>query len=109
MKKVIILLVSVFFSGYVSAQTMNADHVPAIVKNKMQEKYPQANGLSWRESAPGFVEANFTLNKQKCNAIFATTGTWVSTELTIMKEEFPQAASDYLTTVALTDKVTRYY
>lgn len=103
------LLASVFFFGIISAQTINADLIPEVVKNKMQTKYPEAKGLYWRESAPGFVEANFSLNKQKCNAIFVTTGAWVSTDFTITKEEFPQAASDYLIGVAYADKVTRYY
>jgi hypothetical protein len=109
MRKIIILFVSIFSFGIASAQTINADLVPAVVKNKMQVKYPEARGLYWRESAPGFVEANFSLNKQKCNAIFVTTGAWVSTDFTIAQAEFPQAASDYLTNVAFADKVIHYY
>ncbi len=102
-------MLSVFSFGTLAAQTINADLVPSVVKNKMQEKYPEAKGLYWRESAPGFVEANFSINKQKCNAIFVTTGAWVSTDFTITKEEFPQAASEYLANGSLADKVTRYY
>lgn len=109
MKKPLILLLSIFSFGIVSAQTINADLVPAVVKQKMQDKYPEARGLYWRESGPGFVEANFSLNKQKCNAIFVTTGAWVSTDFTITQDSFPKAASDYLTGVAYADKVIRYY
>jgi len=109
MRTIIILFISIFSFGIVSAQTINADLVPDVVKNKMQTKYPEARGLYWRESGPGFVEANFSLNKQKCNAIFVTTGAWVSTDFTIAQSEFPQAASDYLKNVAFADKVIRYY
>ncbi|MEO5675733.1 MAG: hypothetical protein ABIQ74_13905 [Chitinophagales bacterium] len=109
MRTIIFLLVTVFTFGMASAQTINADLVPSVVKNKMQEKYPEARGLYWRESGPGFVEANFTINKQKCNALFVTTGAWVSTDFTITREEFPQAASDYLNKEVSADKVTRYY
>lgn len=109
MRKIIILFVSIFSFGIVSAQTINADLVPDVVKQKMKDKYPEAKGLYWRASGPGFVEANFTVNKQKCNAIFVTTGAWVSTDFTILQTEFPQAASDYLTNVAFADKVIRYY
>ena len=109
MKKVIFLFIGIISFGTASAQTINADLIPPVVKNKMKEKYPDAKGLYWRESGPGFVEANFTINKQKCNAIFVTTGAWVSTDFTITKEEFPEAAYDYLTKVANAEKVTRYY
>jgi hypothetical protein len=109
MKKAFIFILTVFTFGVSYAQTINADLVPAVVKNKMQEKYPEAKGLYWRESAPGFVEANFTLNKQKCNAIFVTTGAWVSTDFTITPEEFPKSAQDYLATASVADKVMRYY
>lgn len=109
MRNIIILFISIFSFGVASAQTINADLVPDVVKNKMQTKYPEARGLYWRESGPGFVEANFNLNKQKCNAIFVTTGAWVSTDFTITQDSFPKAASDYLMNVAFADKVTRYY
>jgi len=109
MKKITIFLLSVFSFGIVFAQTNSANIVPAAAKSKLQEKYPEAKTVSWKESSQGFVEANFTLNKQKCNATFSTAGDWVSTDFTITKEEFPQAASSYLANVSYTNNVTRYY
>ena len=109
MKKIIAIVALVVLTNYVSAQTINASLVPQVVKNKMQEKYPAAKGVYWKQSDAGFIEANFSDNGKKCNAIFLTTGGWVSTDCEITAEEFPAAASSYLSNPANADKVTKYY
>lgn len=109
MKKIIALALLVSFVSFASAQTINASLVPEVVKKKMQEKYPEAKGLYWKQSDAGFVEANFTNDGRKCNAIFLTTGGWVSTDCEITAEEFPAAATAYLNDPKNADKVTKYY
>ena len=109
MKKILLITLSIFSIGIVSAQTSNTNVVPAAAKSKMSTMYPAAKGVSWSQSAKGSFESAFTLNKQQCTATFANTGEWVSTDFTITKAEFPQAASTYLTNVGYTENVTRYY
>lgn len=109
MKKLVALALLVSFVSFASAQTINASLVPEAVKNKMKEKYPEAKGLYWRQSDAGFVEANFSNDGRKCNAIFLTTGGWVSTDCEITAEEFPAAAITYLNDPKNADKVSKYY
>ncbi|MEO6168026.1 MAG: hypothetical protein ABIO46_13465 [Chitinophagales bacterium] len=109
MRKIISFALLLSFASFASAQTINASLVPQVVKNKMQEKYPEAKGLYWRQSDAGFVEANFTDDGKKCNTIFLTTGGWVSTDCEITAEEFPAAATTYLSDPKNADKVTKYY
>jgi len=109
MKKLIVICFLLGSAFTVSAQTINASVVPQVVKNKMQEKYPEAKGILWKQSDPGFVEVNFTNEGRKCNAIFLASGGWVSTDCEITVEEFPAAAKTYLDDPKNADKVTKYY
>ncbi|MBK9732178.1 MAG: hypothetical protein IPO83_12985 [Chitinophagaceae bacterium] len=109
MKKILVLALLVSFVSYVSGQTINASLVPQVVKTKMQEKYPEAKGVYWKQSDAGFVESNFTNDGRKCNAIFLTTGGWVSTDCEITVEEFPVIGATYLADPKNADKVTKYY
>ena len=109
MKKLIYAAVFVLASYVASAQTINPANVPQSVKNKMQDKYPEAKGLVWKQSDAGFVEANFSYEGRKCNAIFLASGGWVSTDCEITAEEFPEAARTFLADVKNADKVSKYY
>lgn len=109
MRKLLVIIVLVGMVNYVSGQTINASMVPQVVKTKMQEKYPAAKGVYWKQSDAGFIEANFSNDGRKCNAIFLTTGGWVSTDCEIPAEEFPALAITYLSDPANADKVTKYY
>ncbi|MGB3075554.1 MAG: hypothetical protein WBB36_09545 [Chitinophagales bacterium] len=109
MKKILVLALLVSFVSYVSGQTINASLVPQVVKTKMQEKYPEAKGVYWKQSDAGFVESNFTNDGRKCNAIFLTTGGWVSTDCEITAEEFPATGASFLADPKNADKVTKYY
>jgi len=107
-KLIAFLLVSLSIS-FAHSQTVNASRVPEVVKNKMNEKYPDAKGLVWKQSDPGFVEANFKYEGRKCNAIFLASGGWVSTDCEITAEEFPAAAKTFLSDPKNADNVTKYF
>lgn len=109
MKKVIAFVFLMSFAAITFAQTINASLVPEVVKTKLQEKYPAAKGLYWRQSDAGFIEANFTNDGKKCNALFVTTGAWVSTDCEISVEQFPANAKTYLDDPKNADKVTKYF
>ena len=103
------LLAFVFSISFVQAQTINGGVVPKVVKDKMHEKYPDAKGLVWKQSDPGFVEANFKYEGRKCSAIFLASGGWVSTDCEITAEEFPAAAKTFLSDPKNADNVSKYY
>jgi hypothetical protein len=109
MKKFLSILFLILSYSIASAQTINASLVPQVVKKKMQEKYPEAKGVVWKQSDPGFVEANFNNEDLKCNAIFLASGGWVSTDCEITVEEFPAAAVTFLNDSKNADKVSKYY
>ena len=89
MKKIIAFVFLMSFAAITFAQTINASLVPEVVKTKLQEKYPDSKIFYWRQSAAGFIEANFTNDGKKCNPLFVTTGSWVSTDCEKYFEQFP--------------------
>jgi hypothetical protein len=72
-----------------TAQVILDKDVPAAVKNNMKEKFAGYTALAWKQDVPGFISADFVLNKVKMNATFNTNGGWVSTLIYFKKEEFP--------------------
>ncbi len=92
---------------FIAAQVISEQYVPDIVKNKMQTMFPMAKGTYWKQLAPGFLDAYFTLDKKKYNATFQVTGAWVSTESEIEATELPDTIRHYLNTH--TDKITRCF
>lgn len=103
------ILLSLLFS-YSFAQTAIAPaNVPEILKEKMKEKYPDAKGLYWEQPMPGFVDANFTIDKKQCTATFTPSGSWVSTDFEIDGATFPDSATNYLMHKEGVTKITRYY
>ena len=109
MKKLFALALFVLSAQVLVAQTISPDRVPSTVKNKMEEKYPEAKGVLWRQSDPGFVEANFSNEGRKCSAIFLASGGWVSTDCEIEETEMPEAARAMLAKPENADKVSKYY
>ena len=110
MKNIIIILIGLFAVSNTFAQaTISEQYVPAILKDKMKEMYPEAKGVYWKQPMPGFMDSYFTLNKMKCTCTFAVSGAWVSTDIEILETEFPPAAMDYLNNTAKADKISRLY
>jgi hypothetical protein len=109
MKKVLSFLFFITCCSIASAQTINASLVPEIVKKKMEEKYPEAKGVVWKQSDAGFVEVNFNNQDIKCSALFLASGGWVSTDCETTMEEFPDTAVSFLSDPKNADKVSKYY
>lgn len=107
MKKLLFIVVMIAAAGIAKSQVVSEQYVPEILKNKMKELYPEAKGTYWKQPMPGFMDAYFNLNKQKCVATFQVTGALVSTDFEIPAEEFPDSAKQYLT--AHSDKILKYY
>ena len=91
----------------VNAQVMREADVPAGVKSKMTEMFPDANAVVWKQDMPGFVSADFVRNKTKTSATFTTSGSWVSTSTSVKQEEFPATANQYLLTTYQDGKVSQ--
>ncbi|MCY7360638.1 MAG: hypothetical protein LH629_01010 [Ignavibacteria bacterium] len=92
------LILALFF---ITALTTNAQiilekDVPASVKNKLKEMFSTTEGVSWKQDVPGFVSADFIMDKKRMNATFITSGGWVSTVVYFKKDEIPAEVIAYI-------------
>jgi len=98
MKQLIIILFALFAFNISKAQPVDPKYVPESVKEKFEIKFPGVNYVRWSQDEPGFINANFVLDKHKMQAMFATNGGWISTETTLKESEFPQEALNWINT-----------
>src|SRR6185436_11600846 len=97
MKKISALLLFSFFTfHFSSAQMVDPKYVPESVKKKFEIKFPDVTGVSWTQDEPGFINANFSLDKHRVLAMFVTNGGWISTETTLKETEFPTEAISWI-------------
>lgn len=107
-----LMLICLLLTGAIqtySQTAINPANIPAVLKDKMNESYPEAKGIYWEQPMPGFIDANFTLDKKKCTATFTPSGAWVSTDFEIDATTFPDSAVHYLMNKEGATKITRYY
>ena len=107
MKSILFSIIGlVCFAFSVNAQVIREADVPASVKAKMTQMFPDANAAVWKQDQPGFVSVDFVQAKTRKSATFTGSGSWVSTETTIKPEEFPAPATEYITTNYPESKMT---
>ena len=92
MKRVTVLLLSVFVVGTTNAQKIAGSEVPATVQQTFTQKFPNAKGVKW-EKEDNTIEAEFKLGKEEYSASFDQAGKWLETESDIKKDKLPEAVS----------------
>jgi uncharacterized lipoprotein NlpE involved in copper resistance len=73
-----------------SEQTQSAQTGDA-VEQLFQQKYPEAENVSWQTDNNGYREAEFELAGEKYRADFTTDGQWVETERSLDYEDLPSS------------------
>jgi hypothetical protein len=96
MKTFIVILFSILTFHASFAQMVDAKYVPEAVKKSFAKKFPDAGYVTWSQDVPGFINANFSQDKKKMQAMFINSGGWVSTETTLKEPEFPQEAVNWM-------------
>jgi hypothetical protein len=75
---------------------------PAATTDIFAKMYPAATNVDWKEKTNNFT-AFFNLNDRKCEAKFAKSGGWLSTEETIAWDSLPRPVQDAFKTSKYAD------
>ncbi len=75
---------------------------PAATKAIFAKMYPAATNVDWKEKTNNFT-AFFNLDDRKCEAKFAKTGEWLSTEEAIAWDSLPRPVQDAFKTSKYAD------
>jgi hypothetical protein len=94
MKILIFLLFIIFFYAGTSAQHLKDSEVPAPVKEKFSNMYPNITAVEW-EMEHGRFEAEFKENKTETSVIFEKNGTYIQQEVEIHVSSLPSKVNDY--------------
>lgn len=78
--KIIFLTCAVSLPVAGPAQVLTADHVPAPVRQALQEKFPSVKSAEWKLKSDKNYEAEFTLKGTAIAAKFDSAGKWLETE-----------------------------
>ena len=95
MKTLILVIAACTMGGYVSAQKMAENQVPAIISKNFKAKFPAAKDVKWEKEADDF-EANFEINKVETSALYDAKGNLKEIESEIEKSDLPKAVSETL-------------
>ena len=78
-----------------SAQKIKEADVPAAVKTKFAELYPNTKAEKWEKEGANY-EAEFEKSEVETSVLFDASGKLLETETEISVNELPQATKDYL-------------
>lgn len=95
MKKAIIAITFLAFTGYLSAQRISEKEVPSKVKDAFAKKFPGIKVEHWQKENTNY-EAEFDFEKTEMNANFDDKGNCLETETGIKISELPSAIKTYL-------------
>jgi len=95
MKKMFVLLSSLWFYFIASSQAVQERDVPAIVKAKFSSLYPVIKKVKWEKERDKY-EAEFKQEDTETSVLITDAGTLVQTETEIAVSSLPQAARDYV-------------
>ena len=90
MKTILVLLISSFAYGILSAQTSK---VPPEVTNAFKTKYPNAQNVEWKIENNDFL-ANFTLSGEQKTAVFGSNGGWKEIDTKMSFDSVPGIVKD---------------
>lgn len=91
MKKIFIVLVTVFITGISACCQLK---ITEAAKKAFASRFPGATEVKWGKENANEYEANFKLNNTEVSANFKHDGSWVETETTIPVNELPATVSD---------------
>jgi len=97
MKKAFVLAAIILFvSTSLNAQDLKAKDVPAVVKEALMKKYPEAAKVSW-EKEKGNYEANWGGKSGEDNSVmFTPTGTFIEIVKAIPVSDLPKSIAPYI-------------
>lgn len=97
MKKVFVLAAIILaVTGSLTAQDLKAKDVPAVVKDALIRKYPEAAKVSW-EKEKGNYEANWGGKSGEDNSVmFTPTGTFIEIVKAIPVSDLPKSIAAYI-------------
>jgi len=97
MKKIFLLATSILaVSGSLKAQDLKAKDVPAVVKEALMKKYPEAAKVGW-EKEKGNYEANWGGKSGEDNSVmFTPTGTFIEIVKAIPVSDLPKSIAPYI-------------
>ncbi len=102
MKRIITaIFASVLLLSYAAADAQ-IRKIPAEVTDAFKEKYPEANGVEWKDKLTVF-QANFQLNGTKHEARFNSSGEWQETVKTLDQDKLPEAVKEGFSKSKFTD------
>ena len=97
MKKIFLLATSILaVTGSLKAQDLKAQDVPAVVKEALMKKYPEAAKVGW-EKEKGNYEANWGGKSGEDNSVmFTATGTFIEIVKAIPVSDLPKSIAPYI-------------
>lgn len=94
--KLLLAAVIALASGSLKAQDLKASAVPAVVKEALTKKYPEAAKVSW-EKEKGNYEANWGGRSGEDNSVmFTPTGTFIEIVKAIPVADLPKNIAPYV-------------
>ncbi len=95
-KKLVLGFAITLISGSLSAQDLKTKDVPAVVKEALVKKYPEATKVSW-EKEKGNYEANWGGKSGEDNSVqFTPSGTFIEIVKAIPVTDLPKSIAPYI-------------
>ena len=94
MKKIFILITTLFCVINLKAEDKKTSNIPAAVTAAFSKEYAAAPKVKW-EKERGSYEASFTMDGKKMSAVYAAKGNKEETETSIAIIKLPEAARKY--------------
>lgn len=79
---------------------------PEAVKITFKNKYPGENDPDWHTDSNGNYESHFKIDGVKHRADFSPNGAWIETEVSIDKDELPEAIRKVINENYADEKIT---
>ncbi|TVZ51073.1 PepSY-like domain-containing protein [Dokdonia sp. Hel_I_53] len=98
--------ITVSCGQYVESQNTDKDDAPNEVKATFQNKYPGENDPDWHIDSNGNYESHFKIDGVKHRADFNPNGAWIETEVSIDKNELPEAVIKVINEQFPDEKIT---
>lgn len=92
--------------GQDSDDSKKQGNAPAAVQASFEKKYPGENDPDWHTDAHGYWESHFKIDGIKYRADFAADGTWRETEMSIDKDDLPEAVKKVIKEKYDDEKIT---
>ena len=93
MKTYLAILIFLFISISVFAQSIRVSDVPATVQNAFKAKLPDVTTTSWEKDTTMFVVSFTTKDNEKATSAFTADGTWHNTKFAVPEKELPSPIS----------------